>query len=191
MDSLHPYLPEAPDPGSLPLQPDLGAAAPEGPGEAAGTLLLVDDDLQLRTAMRDFLSRGGYRVLEARNAYDGLFLAAQHGPVIDLLITELNLLPVGGIKLAENVLRLHPLTQVLCMSACEESRPVKYWMRYLNAAFLRKPFTPPDLQEKVHELLARRWDQSSMTVLAGGSLPEHGRGRSSSDGDPHFWLKDF
>ena len=115
--------------------------------------------------MRDFLAGSGCRVLEARNSYDGLFLAAQYGHGIHLLVTEINLLPVSGIKLAENVLRLFPQTQVLCMSACEETRPVRHWMKYLNASFLPKPFSPFDLHEKVHAILGERYEEAPMPVL--------------------------
>lgn len=160
------------------------------PPDAARTVLLVDDDTELRTAMRDFLARSGLRVLEARNTYDGLFLSAQYGWGIHLLITEINLLPVSGIKLAENVLRLFPQTQVLCMSACEETRPVKYWMKYLNAYFLPKPFSPFDLHEKVHDILGDRYEDAPMPVVDAQRLPE-ARGYSSNSGDPAFWLKEF
>ncbi len=187
---------------------------PAAPDERS-TVLLVDDDLELRTAMRDFLAGAGCRVLEARNAYDGLFLAAQHGHGIRLLVTEINLLPVSGIKLAENVLRLFPQTQVLCMSACQETRPVRHWMKYLNAAFLPKPFSPFDLHEKVHAILADRYEAAPMPVpdvrpagpgvadlIAGtgrfdGALREAASGRSvgqdysSNSADPGFWLREF
>lgn len=160
------------------------------PPDPARTVLLVDDDLGLRTAMRDFLARSGLRVLEARDSYDGLFLSAQYGWGIHLLVTEIDLLPVSGIKLAENVLRLFPHTQVLCMSAAEESRPVKYWMKYLNASFLRKPFSPFDLHEKVHAMLGDSYEDASMSVLDAEPRRQV-RGWSSNSGDPAFWLKEF
>lgn len=182
--------------------------------ESGRVVLLVDDDAELRTAMRDFLSNAGCHVLEARNAYDGLFLAAQYGGSIQLIVTEINLLPVSGIKLAENVLRLFPQTGVLCMSACEESRPVKYWMKYLSASFLRKPFSPFELHEMVHDVLGDRYEDAPMPVLdvrpaglgvaelisgtgryageeSGAAGLEGGRGYSNNSADPAFWLKDF
>jgi hypothetical protein len=64
-------------------------------------------------------------------------------------------------------------------------------MRYLNAAFLRKPYSPFELHEKVHELLGRRWEEAPMPVLEARPVPEYARARSSSDRDPMFWLKEF
>jgi DNA-binding NtrC family response regulator len=178
MDTLEPYIPDGP------LRPDV-------PREGAPLILLVDDDMELRTVMRDFLSLAGFRVLEARNSYDGLFLAAQHGAAIQLLITETNLLPVGGIKLAENILRLYPQIQVLCVSDCEETRPVRYWMRYLNASFLRKPLTSDELEERVRDLLSWDWEAVAAPGPDLGTPQIQLPGHSSNSGDPMFWLKEF
>jgi CheY-like chemotaxis protein len=141
----------------------------------AGLVLLVDGDTALRRAMRDFLMQSGCAVLEARDAYDGLFICAQYGTAINLLITEINLLPVGGIKLAENALRLWPKLQVLCMSADAEPGGVQYWMKYLNAQYLPKPFQPFQLHEKVFSLLGRRLEDAPMPIL---------------DAPPQDWMRD-
>ncbi|MDB5104577.1 MAG: hypothetical protein JWP91_2266 [Fibrobacteres bacterium] len=131
----------------------------------AGLVLLVDDDSELRRAMREFLQQSGCAVLEARNAYDGLFLCAQYGNEISVMITELNLLPVGGVKLAENALRLWPRIQVVCTSVDADPAGVGYWMRYLNAQFLPKPFSPFQLHEKVFSLLGNRLEDATMSIL--------------------------
>ena len=88
------------------------------------------------------------------------------------------------------ILRLCPQTPVLCMSAGEETRPVKYWMKYLNASFLGKPFSPFDLHEKVHAMLGDRYEDASMHVMDAEPRPP-ARGYSSNSGDPAFWLKEF
>lgn len=169
--------------------------------EAPPTILLVDDDIELRRAMRDFLQASGCKVLEARNSYDGLFLCAQYGSEIDLLITEIDMLPVSGIKLAENVLRLWPQIQVLCMSESHEPKGVHYWMNYLGAEFLRKPFSPFDLHEKVYAQLQQRYRDAPMGVFdvptgsfEAPAIPPGaamGQGRSNNVQDPMFWLKEF
>jgi two-component system, cell cycle response regulator CpdR len=122
----------------------------------AGLVLVVDDDAELRRVMRAALTEAGCAVLEARDAYEGLFACAQYGNALHLLITEINLLPVGGIKLAENALRLWPHIQVLCTSADAEPKGVHHWMRYLSAEFLPKPFTAPQLQRAAFRMLAKR-----------------------------------
>jgi DNA-binding NtrC family response regulator len=179
--------PEGPEGNMEPLEPSHSSTPPSP--EPGRTILLVDDDIELRTAMRDFLTQSGCRVIEARNSYDGLFQCAQYGWAIHLLVTEINLLPVSVIKLAENALRLFPHIQVLCTSACEETRPIRHWMKYLNASFLPKPFSSFDLHEKVHELLGDRWEEAPMPVQ--DIRPAGNRAHSSNSADPSFWLKDF
>jgi two-component system response regulator ResD len=159
--------------------------------EYSGLVLIVDDDAELRRSMRDFLSQSGCRVLEARDAYDGLFACAQYGHSIDLLITELNLLPVGGVKLAENALRLWPRMQVLCMSAGADARGVQYWMRYLSADYLAKPFSPMELHEKVHALLGKRLEDAPMPVMDFAAAAPDGLRPSTNMRDPLFWLTEF
>jgi DNA-binding response OmpR family regulator len=184
----------------------------------AGLVLLVDGDAVLRRAMRDFLMQSGCAVLEARDAYDALFTCAQYNGTINLLITELNLLPVGGVKLAENALRLWPNLQVLCTTADADMRGVQYWMRYLSAQFLPKPFSPFQLHEKVFSLLGSRMEDATMPILdvqpaswADSEGPAAAPSRTSAlptrwdafrphadvsrapanNEDPLFWLKEF
>jgi DNA-binding response OmpR family regulator len=137
----------------------------------SGMVLIVDGDAALRRAMRDYLMQSGCAVLEARDAYDALFIIAQYGKSIDLLVTEINLLPVGGIKLAENALRLVPSLQVICTSADVEMRGVKYWMRYLRADFLPKPFAPCQLHARVFALLGHRYEDAPLSILDYGREP--------------------
>jgi DNA-binding response OmpR family regulator len=192
MEFLQPYPPES-DPGPRP--PD-----------AAKVILLVDDDMELRTSLRDFLVNLGFQVLEARDAYDGLFLCAQYGTRIDILLTEINLLPVGGIKLAENALRLWPQIQVVCMSQAFDAPGTKYWMRYLGAHFLRKPFTPLELHECLQMVSGQIQDGMPLPLPENGVSPTSsqfwerryppespqaiGFERSDSQ-DPTFWMKEF
>jgi len=163
----------------------------ESPGNRAGLVLIVDEDPELRRAMREFLVNSGCGVLEARNSYDALFTIAQHGSAINLLITEINLLPVGGIKLADNALRLCPRMQVLCMSGSVDKKGLKHWMNYLNAEFLAKPFSPFQLHEKVFALLGNRLEDATMPVLDWEPAASEPGRHSTNARDPMFWLKEF
>lgn len=177
----------------------------------SGLVLVVDGDAGLRRAMRDHLVQSGCAVLQAGDAYEALFLIAQYGKSIGLLITEINLLPVGGIKLAENALRLVPSLQVICTSADAEMRGVKHWMRYLRADFLAKPFAPHQLSERAFALLGHRYEDAPIPILDYGrerrreaeALPAEAirweafrpymdmSKPASGKGDPLFWLKEF
>jgi DNA-binding NtrC family response regulator len=172
-----------------------------------GLVLLVDDDAELRRALATYLTASGCAVVEARDAYDGLFCCAQYGDAIGLIITEINLLPVSGVKLAENALRLWPRMQVLCTSANADAKGVRYWMNYLNAEFLPKPFTAEQFHQKVFPLLDRH--KAAVGLPQGGfprqaPLPggdadparyrEPGRDgpkAESNSRNPMFWLTEF
>jgi DNA-binding NtrC family response regulator len=139
----------------------------------AGLVLVVDDDAALRHAMKEFLMKSGCAVLEARDAYDGLFLCAQYGHALNLMITEINLLPVSGVKLAESALRLWPKIQVVCTAANADMRGVQYWMNYLHAHFLPKPFTPEQLHQLAFDLLGKRAEAAASAQHADPALPSY------------------
>lgn len=154
-------------------------------------ILLVDDDPELRRSMREFLENSGFHVIEARNSYDGLFAVAQFGNQIRLLITELNLLPVGGVKLAENALRLAPHLQILCMSSEADQQGISYWMRYLNAQYLQKPFSPFELHERVHMALGRHIQDAPISILDYQDTTTMAAIRSTNENDPMFWMEEI
>jgi DNA-binding response OmpR family regulator len=165
---------------------------PEGfQPEQGEWILLVDDDPELRRSMKEFLETSGFNVIEARNSYDGLFAVAQFGSQIRLLITELNLLPVGGVKLAENALRLAPHLQILCMSTEVDTQGLSYWMRYLNAQYLLKPFSPFELHEKVHMTLGRHLQDAPISILDYHEPATLDAMRSSNENDPMFWMEEI
>jgi DNA-binding NtrC family response regulator len=139
----------------------------------AGLVLVVDDDAALRHAMKEYLMKSGCAVLEARDTYDGLFLCAQYGHALNLMITEINLLPVSGVKLAESALRLWPKIQVVCTAANADMRGVQYWMNYLHADFLPKPFTPAQLHQLVFGLLGKREESQASAPHAQEPHTQH------------------
>jgi DNA-binding response OmpR family regulator len=168
-----------------------GPKPTESAHEPTDCILLVDDDPDLRRSMREFLESSGFRVIEARNSYDGLFAVAQFGNQIRLLITELNLLPVGGIKLAENALRLAPHLQILCMSTETDNQGLAYWMRYLNSQFLQKPFSPFELHERVHMTLGRHIQDAPISILDYQDTTTMAAIHSNNESNPMFWMEEI
>lgn len=115
------------------------------------TVLLVDDDDQLRAFCRDCLTKHGFRVLEGDNGLEAVLAAANHDGAIDVLVTDLEMPGVGGAKLARVFKALYPRMSVLYMSgsSCESIGagldP--------DCAFLPKPFLPGALLQTVEEAL--------------------------------------
>lgn len=118
------------------------------------TILLVEDEPSLRSVCKMFLEYSGYQVLDADNALDALHIGSQHSGPIHLLFTDIDMLPMSGLELAEQWVAHHPETHVLFMSGQEldtfesDSTPFK-------ACFLPKPFNPKGMHTAVLEALTQ------------------------------------
>jgi DNA-binding response OmpR family regulator len=119
------------------------------------TILLVEDDEQVRTVIREILERHGYAVLEARDVEHALHLGATHPGAIDLVLTDVVMPRMSGGDLVEQVAALRPDIAVLYMSGYTETSIVHHRGMDMGLALLPKPITPDALLRKVREVLAR------------------------------------
>jgi len=117
------------------------------------TVLLVEDDPQLRELTSDVLTQCGYKVLVAGSAEDGLAIAKANRHDIRLLITDVVMPRINGPQLAEQVLRIAPEVRVLYISGYTDDAIVHYGMLDEGLWFLPKPFTMAALVNKVREVL--------------------------------------
>jgi CheY-like chemotaxis protein len=116
------------------------------------TILLVEDDEQVRALTRAILRKYGYKVLVAASGDEALRLCKQAGP-IHLLLTDVVMPHMSGRELAERVLGLRPELKVLCMSGYTDEAVVRHGIVAGTIAFMRKPITPEALGRKVREVL--------------------------------------
>jgi two-component system cell cycle sensor histidine kinase/response regulator CckA len=129
-------------------------AAPKAPVttlRGLETILLVEDEDQIRVVAREILQRHGYQVIEARNAGEALLTCEQHVGVIPLLLTDLVMPKMSGKQLADRLGPIHPEMKVLFMSGYTDG--VLVGQLPSGAAFLQKPLTPYALTRKVREVL--------------------------------------
>ncbi len=145
------YLPPSSD--EVRAQPDERAQKKSHGHE---TVLLVEDEEQVRRLARTILKRGGYRVLEAADAGDALTLSGLTEEPIDLLLTDVVMPHVSGRELAERLTAARPGLRVLYMSGYTDDAVVRHGVLHAEAAFVQKPFTPHSLLAKVRELLDAR-----------------------------------
>ncbi|MDR3703391.1 MAG: ATP-binding protein [Candidatus Sulfopaludibacter sp.] len=130
------------------------AVTPHAPLEPAGaTILLVEDEDQVRTLTRIILERLGYRVLVAATPAEALRIAGQAGENIDLLLTDIVMPLRYGTDLAADVQTLLPGIRVLFMSGYTDNSVVRQGLLSAGTAFIQKPFTARDLNRKVREIL--------------------------------------
>jgi PAS domain S-box-containing protein len=141
----------------LPMVADAEAALHVTQGDVvpAGTetILLVEDNTEVRKLASRLLQAGGYAVISATNAAEALQLAAQHGAAISLLVTDVVMPQMSGPELAERLAQTAPEMKVLYMSGYTDDRVVRHGISEAEVAFLGKPFTRAALLQKVREIL--------------------------------------
>lgn len=124
------------------------APTPSNEG-AQFTVLVVDDDPQVRWAIESVLSRAGYRVVAAHNADDAVTIARDIA--IHALVTDLVLPGLSGLAIASAVLAFRPDTRVLYVSGMHQ---VSADRLQPGSAFLPKPFAPAELLDRLRTLLS-------------------------------------
>jgi PAS domain S-box-containing protein len=117
------------------------------------TVLVVEDEPEVRWLVRDMLQHLGYNVLEARHGIEAQVLSIQHPGPIHLLITDVVMPQMSGREIAEQLTSEHPETKVLYMSGYTDDAVVRHGVLAAHMAFLQKPFTPEALARKVREVL--------------------------------------
>ena len=118
----------------------------------AATILLVDDDDDVRRVASRILRRQGYTVLEARNAGDARGVCARGGAAVDLLLTDVVMPETTGPALAAELCQGRPAMRVLYMSGYSNPSVSSNVASEL-VGYLAKPFTPRTLVETVRQLL--------------------------------------
>jgi CheY-like chemotaxis protein len=128
-------------------------AATEPLATATETVLLVEDEEQVRNLTRTMLARQGYRVLEAASGADALKLAREYQGPIHLLLTDIVMPQISGVELAREMYALRPETQVLFMSGYTDNAVVEQQLLSGDRGFIHKPFTAAALNQKVRQTL--------------------------------------
>jgi CheY-like chemotaxis protein len=137
------------------LEPIARPAPPERhrtPVPGSETLLLVEDDEQVRAIAGEILKLQGYRVLDATGPTDALERSAGFDAPIDLLITDVVMPEMNGRSLAERLRQRRPELRVLYMSGYAD-RALEAEGALDGAAFLQKTLSPATLANAVRALL--------------------------------------
>jgi DNA-binding response OmpR family regulator len=133
------------------------APAPPAPlapssADASWTVLLIEDETQVREPLRLALEHCGYSVLEASDGEEGLELMTRRGHDIDLVVVDQRMPRLSGAEVLREIRRRDEHLPVVLMSG----QPLSEIEAALGPdAFLRKPFELVDLSRTVHRLVGR------------------------------------
>jgi two-component system, cell cycle sensor histidine kinase and response regulator CckA len=145
------YFPQVPQATESPVV----QAATESPAVEPGTetILLVEDETNLRYLARQFLEKQGYRVMEAADGAIAIQIAVAHEGVIHLLLTDVIMPGMNGRELAQKISEIRPNTKVLYMSGYTENVVGRNGTLDAGIRLLQKPFTLRELRNRVREVL--------------------------------------
>ncbi len=129
-------------------------ALPVQPVGGSETVLVVEDNHAVRTAISRILRRAGYEVLEAEGAADARALCSDAARIIHLLITDVVMPQVSGPDLAIELSALRPQLKVLFMSGYSGNAITRHGVLREGLMFLQKPFSPASVTHAVREVLA-------------------------------------
>jgi CheY-like chemotaxis protein len=126
------------------------------PATGQETILLVEDEEDVRALAREVLERQGHSVLEAGDGVQALKQYEAEGERIDLILTDVVMPRMSGRELVDRVRAMRPSMPVLYMSGYTEDAILRHGVRDSSMLLLGKPFTPADLIGKVREVLDKR-----------------------------------
>jgi DNA-binding response OmpR family regulator len=148
-------------------------------------ILIIEDELPMRTALADALTSAGFRVLTAENGETGLQRALEQQP--DLILLDVMMPRLDGFALATELRRLGRTVPVLMLTA---KGGVQDRVRGLDAGaddYLVKPFSTEELLARVRALL-RRFQRSgpsnTLRLALGGVQVDFVRQEATAQGEP-------
>jgi two-component system, NtrC family, C4-dicarboxylate transport response regulator DctD len=126
------------------------------PDKPPRTIMIVDDNRDIREFARRFLEAAGYDAITAVDGEQGLRLYQQQRAGIVLLLTDVVMPNMGGLELVDRVLEIDSQLPVLLMSGDD-------WSPYRGLDCLAKPFAPANLIDKVRRALNAKTRSATAT----------------------------
>jgi PAS domain S-box-containing protein len=179
------YLPRVAEAAETPALVAIPAESTE-PGTE--TILLVEDEANLRYLARQYLEKQGYRVIEAADGAVAMQIAVAHEGVIHLLLTDVIMPGMNGRELAQRISEIRPNVKVLYMSGYTENVIGRNGTLDAGVRLLQKPFTLRDLKSKVREVLDTIPPEVAMSLQTAHAKAAHGLHQMPSSRAQRFQL---
>lgn len=132
----------------------MAASKTERTARRVYTVLVADDDEQVRSLVWEILASEGYRVLPARNGHEALEVLGKHGDGIDVLLADVVMPRLGGRDLAKRACALLPHLRVLFISGYGDN--LDFRADFPDATVIEKPFQTEQLVDAVRVEVKRR-----------------------------------
>jgi PAS domain S-box-containing protein len=146
-----------PAPAAAPAAAASTPAAPPASAPAAGatglTVLLAEDEDDVRRVIAQTVRDAGFTVLEAAQGAQALEVARGHGGAIHLLLTDLVMPVMGGRQLAQRMIALQPALKILYVSGHVDESAAREAITGDHEDFLAKPFEGDALVDAIQRLL--------------------------------------
>jgi CheY-like chemotaxis protein len=123
------------------------------PPQRSVTILIVEDNDNLRNLLQRTLEAVGFSVLPAADGAEGLRLCQQHNGTIDLMVSDIVMPRLNGLQLAEQVRAAHPEMKFLFITGFADEFPELRELIKYGTNVLEKPFLPSELLRKVEDTL--------------------------------------
>jgi two-component system cell cycle sensor histidine kinase/response regulator CckA len=143
------FLPRVATPEATSITRNVSPRALEG----SETILLVEDDHQVRELARVILAKYGYDVLVAASSEDALRECERLGGKIHLVLTDVVMPEMSGRELAERLSREYPTIKVVFMSGYTDDAIVRHGALSSTMTFIQKPLMPEPLLAKIRDVL--------------------------------------
>jgi DNA-binding NtrC family response regulator len=137
-----------------PPKAESGGRANREPCQGSGTILVVEDQGDVRQLSVMILKGLGYEVLEAANGDEALTVVEQAGQRIRLMLTDVIMPGMNGRELAERIAKIRPEMKVIFMSGYTDRIMSPDGVLDSSVNYLQKPFSSDQLNAKVREALS-------------------------------------
>lgn len=153
-------------------------------------ILVVDDEDRIRKLVRDFLTKNGYGVFEARNGEEALELFYEEKNIA-LIILDVMMPKLNGYQVLKEIRESSQVPVIMLTAKTEESDELMGFELGVDD-YVCKPFSPKTLVARVDALLRRREAENQVTLSEGGIVIDKGAHTVQIDGeDIELSVKEF
>ncbi|MBT8135601.1 MAG: response regulator, partial [Gammaproteobacteria bacterium] len=136
-------------------QPEDDVTPRSQPARGDETILLVEDEQQIRRLTAGALGRLGYKVISAADGHEALRISGEYPERIHLILSDVIMPGLNGRELVDAILRHRPSMRVIFMSGYTEDVVLQSGVTGIDYPLVQKPFVIADLAVLIRETLAQ------------------------------------